>query len=123
MVADIDRERSRLDQVRNFCADTTAHGLARIVAAKSWPARLFWIAIFISASIFSVIQIYRSVGAYFSFPTKTTVSLVNKEQLMFPAVTVCNINPFKQSAVRNTSLWEDVASIFISFFFLRIEYC
>lgn len=119
-MADSDRERSRLDQVRDFCTDTTAHGLGRIAAAKSWPARLFWIVIFVVASLYSVTQIHQSCVGYFSFPTKTDVSLINKEQLMFPAVTVCNINPFKLSELRNTSLLRDMASISFIFIILCI---
>ncbi|XP_078375692.1 bile acid-sensitive ion channel-like [Oculina patagonica] len=109
-MGDSDRERSSLDQVREFCADTTAHGLARAAAAKSWPARLFWIAIFIFAATFSVWQISRSVEAYFEYRTKTEVFLVSKERLRFPAVTVCNINPFKLSKIENTPVWKSVAT-------------
>ena len=116
-----ERERSRLDQVFGFCADTTAHGLGRAAAAKSWVARLFWIAIFIAAFIYSILQICKSVVAYLSYPTKTDISLVNKEKLPFPAVTVCNINPFKQSEIKNSSLWHEMVSILIlyRFFFFR----
>ena len=60
--------------------------------------------------------------AYLSYPTKTDISLVNKEKLPFPAVTVSNINPFKQSEIKNSSLWHEMASILIlhvSLFFFR----
>lgn len=122
---DGDRARSRLDQVREFCSDTTAHGLGRIAAATSWPARVFWIAIFGFAFLYSTIQISRSVKTYLSYPTKTDVTLVTKEQLTFPAVTICNINwPFKQSKLKKTSVWSNVASIFyfISFFYSIVSH-
>ena len=109
---DSERERSRLAQIRDFCANTTAHGLARVAAAKSWPARLFWMVVVIFASTLSVYQISLSVTAYRQFRTRTDVFLVSKESLSFPAVTVCNINPFKQSEIENTLIWNGVVSAF-----------
>ena len=105
------RKRSRLDQIRDFCTGTSAHGLGRVVAAKSWPGRLFWIAIFISASGISIHQISLSFTTFFKYPTKTDFFTAVKEQLRFPAVTVCNINYFKQSEIEKTSFWKDMASI------------
>lgn len=107
-----DRKRSRLEQVRDFCADTTAHGLGRVATAKSWPARLFWIVILITASVISIYQISASITTYLEYSTKTDVSIVIKEQLRFPAVTVCNINPFKQSEIEKTPFWRAKASFF-----------
>ncbi|XP_078375560.1 bile acid-sensitive ion channel-like [Oculina patagonica] len=106
-----ERKRSRLDQVLGFCADTTAHGLGRVAAAKSWIARLFWISIFIVAFVYSMLEIYQSIAAYLSYPTKTDISIVNKEHLRFPAVTVCNINPFKQSEIKKSPLWKNLVNL------------
>ena len=109
---EIESKRSRLDQVRDFCADTSAHGLSRVAAAKSWPGRLFWMAVFLSASVISIHQITKSFATYLQYPTKTDFSVTIKEQLLFPAVTVCNINPFKQSEIEKTPFWRGMASIF-----------
>ena len=108
---DSERERSRLDQIREFCADTTAHGLARVAVAKSWPARLFWMVVVIFASTLGVYHITLSVTAYLQYRTKTDVLIVSKEKLSFPAVTVCNINPFKLSEIENTAIWNSVVSV------------
>ena len=110
-----ERKRSRLDEVRDFCTDTSAHGLGRVAAANSWPARFLWMAIFLSASVIAVYQISLSFTTYLQYPTKTDFSIVIKEQLRFPAVTVCNINPFKQSEIHKTPFWRTMVSIF-SFF-------
>jgi len=107
-----ERKRSRLDQVRDFCADTSAHGLGQVAAARVWPARLFWMAIFISASVISVYQISLSIALYLEYPTKTDFSVVIKEQLRFPAVTVCNINPYKKSEIYKTPFWRGMVSFF-----------
>ena len=119
---DSERERSRLDQIRDFCADTTAHGLARVAAAKSWPARLFWMVVVIFASTLGVYQITLSVTAYLQYRTKTDVFLVSKENLSFPAVTVCNINPFKQSKLKNSPLRQKLVSIFFLILCFAVDY-
>ena len=117
---DNDREHSRLDHVRDFCANTTAHGLARVAVAKSWPARLFWIVIITFASTICVVQIGRSVQAYFEYRTKTDIFLVNKEQYRFPAVTICNINPFKRSKIETTPIMNGLVSIILYVFYSRL---
>ena len=120
---DSERGRSRLDQVLGFCADTTAHGLGPVAAAKSWLVRLFWLVIFGAAFSYSMFEIYQSIKAYRSYPTRTDISIVNKEQLRFPAVTVCNINPFKQSKLKNSPLRQKMVSIFFLFCVLQWIIC
>ena len=40
---------------------------------------------------------------YFSHETDVNVALVTRRQLTFPAVTICNLNPVRQSAVSESS--------------------
>ena len=40
---------------------------------------------------------------YFSRETDVNVALVTRRQLTFPAVTICNLNPVRQSAVSESS--------------------
>ena len=40
---------------------------------------------------------------YFRYETDVSVSLVTHRQLTFPAVTICNLNPVKKSAVSESS--------------------
>lgn len=101
----------RLHEVTEFCANTTAHGLGRVAAATSWPARIFWISIFATASIYAAYQISASLREFLDYPTKTEVTLENREKLIFPAVTVCNLNPLKLSNLINTSVWKNIVSI------------
>ena len=105
----------RLHEVTEFCANTTAHGLGRVADAKSWPARIFWMSIFATALVYAAYQISASLQEFLEFPTKTEVTLENREKLIFPAVTVCNLNPLKLSNLINTSIWNNIVSIFFLF--------
>ena len=105
----------RMREINDFCANTTAHGLGHVAAASSWKERIFWILILIAAFIISAYQIHCSCSVYMQYPTQTEVSLVTKEKLFFPGVTVCNINPVKQSDL-NTSFWHNIVSIYFRLF-------
>lgn len=104
-------KRSRLYVLREFCANTTSHGLARVAAATTWPARVFWMAIFLFAFVSAFYHISSNVQFYLKYPTKTDVFLVSEEELHFPGVTVCNLNPFKRSKVINLSLVESIVTV------------
>ena len=101
----------RVHEIREFCANTTAHGIGKVAEAMSWPARTFWMLIFASAFVCSIYEITCSFQKYLKHPTQTEVSLVAREKLIFPALTVCNLNPLKLSNLINTSLWDNVVSI------------
>ena len=40
---------------------------------------------------------------YYKYPTKTSMDLLYAPQLTFPAVTLCNMNPIRSSAVDGSS--------------------
>ncbi|XP_070542969.1 amiloride-sensitive sodium channel subunit gamma-like [Ptychodera flava] len=89
-------------RIRNTLADfgsnTTAHGFARIVAANSKIVKVLWTivcgfcwGIFIWQAIHFIVKYYR-------FQVTYSIS-VDFRELPFPAVTVCNMNPLRQSAL------------------------
>lgn len=84
---------SRKNEVKDFCTHTSAHGLGQAAAASSWKTRILWLLIFISAFIVTATQIYKTAHDFLQYPTQTEVTLVTKERLIFPVVTICNLNP------------------------------
>jgi len=42
--------------------------------------------------------------AYLSYPIKVDVSVIREKQIVFPAVTVCNMSPVKKSALDTVDL-------------------
>lgn len=103
---------SRKNEVKDFCAHTSAHGLGQAAAASSWKTRILWLLIFISAFIVAATQIYMTIHDFLQYPTQTKVTLVKKERLAFPGVTICNLNPVTRTNIINTSLWRNIVSIY-----------
>ena len=65
--------------------------------------RTFWGLMTVACMVFLVYHLTMSCILYFSHETAVNVALVTRRQLTFPAVTVCNLNPVKQSAVSQSS--------------------
>lgn len=103
---------SRKNEVKDFCAHTSAHGLGQAAAASSWKTRVLWLLIFISAFIVAATQIYMTIHDFLQYPTQTKVTLIKKERLAFPGVTICNLNPVTRTNIINTSLWRNIVSIY-----------
>ena len=116
---------SRKNEVKDFCAHTSAHGLGQAAAASSWKTRILWLLIFISAFIVAATQIYMTIHDFLQYPTQTKVTLVKKERLAFPGVTICNLNPVTRTNIINTSLWRNIVSIYFpsTFAFVVGLYC
>ena len=83
---------------RKYIENTTTHGVVRIFTGKSKIRRLFWAIVFLCAFIGCLANIIVNIINFARDPTVTTVTQkVNREGIIFPAVTICNANIFKRS--------------------------
>nr|BAO27804.1 epithelial sodium channel gamma [Protopterus annectens] len=75
-----------------YCNNTNTHGCRRIAVSRGHLRRWIWICFTLTAVAIIFWQYTLLVMSYYS----VTVSVMVKYQtLSFPAVTVCNINPYK----------------------------
>ncbi|KAI0217764.1 hypothetical protein LSAT2_030469 [Lamellibrachia satsuma] len=88
---------------RGFTDTTTSHGVPHVRRAYGVVKRCFWGLMTVICVSVLVLHLTMSCIQYFSHETAVTVSLVTRRQLTFPAVTICNLNPVKQSAVSESS--------------------
>ena len=51
-----------------------------------------------------LVNVFAMTKAYLSYPVKVDVSMRQEKQLVFPAVTVCNMSPVKKSALETADL-------------------
>jgi len=49
-------------------------------------------------------SVYSLTSLYISYPTSVTVSIQQGQQLVFPAVTICNMSPVKKSALESIDI-------------------
>ena len=83
---------------RKYIENTTTHGVVRIFTGTSRVRRVFWAAIFFFAFTASLGLIIERIIYLAKDPTTTTVTQkVNRDGVVFPAVTICNANIFKRS--------------------------
>ncbi|XP_060028797.1 amiloride-sensitive sodium channel subunit gamma [Erinaceus europaeus] len=84
--------------MRWYCLNTNTHGCRRIVVSRGRLRRLLWILFTLTAVC---LIFWQCALLVFSFYTVSVSIKVHFQKLDFPAVTICNINPYKYSAVRH----------------------
>nr|H1AFJ5.1 RecName: Full=Amiloride-sensitive sodium channel subunit alpha; AltName: Full=Alpha-NaCH; AltName: Full=Epithelial Na(+) channel subunit alpha; Short=Alpha-ENaC; AltName: Full=Nonvoltage-gated sodium channel 1 subunit alpha; AltName: Full=SCNEA [Neoceratodus forsteri]BAL46406.1 epithelial sodium channel subunit alpha [Neoceratodus forsteri] len=82
-----------------FCNNTTIHGTIRMVCSKHNNMKtVSWTILFITTFGVMYWQFGLLLGQYYSYPVSITMS-VNFDKLIFPAVTVCTLNPYRYNVV------------------------
>ena len=82
--------------VHRFLDTTTARGVPRTVRSPSKPLKLIWTASVIGLLFWGSYQVYVLISSYLEYPTITKLQYVNEgiNGRTFPAITLCNLNPF-----------------------------
>ncbi|KAJ6653923.1 hypothetical protein lerEdw1_007681 [Lerista edwardsae] len=80
-----------------YCMNTNTHGCRRIVVSRGRLRRLLWILLTMTAVGLIVGYCVQLVLKYYTTSVSVTVQF---HKLPFPAVTICNINPYKYSAMK-----------------------
>lgn len=81
--------------IKDFSLNTSTHGVPGIARSLSMPNRVFWS---IASIVFLGIMLYFIISAmvtYLKYPTQTTIDVVQRWPLAFPAVTICNYFPLR----------------------------
>ncbi|XP_071951626.1 acid-sensing ion channel 2-like [Antedon mediterranea] len=95
-----------------FATNTTLHGLQYIVTSKRWIFKLLWVLVFLTGLGLCVWQISLRFKEYRMFNVNTEINLTFVNELDFPAVTICNFNRYRRSALTDGDyeiieyLWE-----------------
>lgn len=87
--------RRRRSIIREFALNTSTHGLPGIARSQTKHNRIFWTLSFLSFTGVMSFFIFRTIAAYFDYPTQTSLSLVIEKRQNFPAVTICNYSPVR----------------------------
>ena len=87
-------------KLREFCIETTAHGLGRIASSTSRLERILWSTCLLTAVVSMTYQGISLVSEYLTFPVDVKVELKYTNSQPFPAVVVCNMNSIKKSALK-----------------------
>ncbi|XP_061179662.1 acid-sensing ion channel 2-like [Saccostrea echinata] len=82
---------------RQFRDSSSLHGLSHISKERTFVRGIIWFILVIVMGISLTLTLYNLKLEYFSYPTLTILNIKMEEEITFPAVTVCNISPYKMS--------------------------
>ncbi|XP_030832236.1 degenerin deg-1-like [Strongylocentrotus purpuratus] len=86
----------------DYSGVTSAHGIPRIITSTSVMSRLFWSFVTLVALGAFLWQGSLLLLDFSKYPYTTQIDVVARTELQFPAVTVCNMNKMKRSAMVHT---------------------
>ncbi|XP_075459775.1 epithelial sodium channel subunit delta isoform X2 [Ascaphus truei] len=87
------------DMFQFFCNNTTIHGAIRLNCSRNNKMKTtFWIVLFLVTLGMMYWQFGEMTGQYWSYPTSTSIS-VHSDKKIFPAMTICNLNPYRFAEV------------------------
>eukprot|EP00079_Xenopus_tropicalis_P017715 XP_004918046.1 PREDICTED: amiloride-sensitive sodium channel subunit gamma [Xenopus tropicalis] len=81
-----------------YCLNTNTHGCRRIVVSKGRLRRWIWIVLTLCAVALIFWQCALLLMSYYSVSASITVTF---QKLVFPAVTICNLNPYSYSKIKD----------------------
>ncbi|XP_077981954.1 uncharacterized protein LOC144436962 [Glandiceps talaboti] len=93
----------------DFCDNTTWHGLPNIGRSKSSASRLLWALVVLTACIAFIAQASIMVYRYFDYKVNIIMEETGVPSLYFPAVTICNTNKVRASALANSNHYSFVS--------------
>lgn len=91
------------DKIKELVEASTIHGIPSALRTKKLPVKIFWVFVFLLSFSYSMLQVGMMVISYFQFNVIVKMDIVQSENLEFPAVTFCNINPYDYSIEENYS--------------------
>lgn len=84
--------------VRWYCFNTNTHGCRRIVVSKGRLRRLIWLVLTFGAVGIIIWQCALLIASYYTASVTITVQF---QEMTFPAVTICNMNPYRYNETRH----------------------
>ncbi|CAK6443765.1 unnamed protein product [Pipistrellus nathusii] len=96
----IEFHRSYRDLFQFFCNNTTIHGAIRLVCSQHNRMKTaFWAVLWLCTFGMMYWQFALLFEEYFSYPVSLNINL-NSDKLVFPAVTVCTLNPYRYTQIK-----------------------
>ena len=86
---------------KDWAETTTTHGMPNIVRTKINLVRLIWIVCFFVSFEYCIDQLVISILNYQAYGTLNNYHLIYEVPTQFPAVDICNLNPYDGNIVRN----------------------
>ena len=63
---------------------------------RNWIICIMWFMVFLSGTAYCMVTVVQCFIAYYAYPVTISISKINELPATFPAVTICNVNPFNR---------------------------
>ncbi|XP_059174117.1 amiloride-sensitive sodium channel subunit gamma-like [Physella acuta] len=89
------------DELSLFLTETSFTPIVLIYNSTSALKKLAWSVLVLGFLAYSIVQCYWLLERYYSYPVEVKLDLKASVELEFPSVTICNLNPIRQSSARH----------------------
>lgn len=83
-----------LEDLRDWSFQTTSHGIPHLMLAKRNYQKLIWLGLIFVAIGFCSFMVAKAIAQYLDFEALTKIYLKRENEIAFPVVSICNVNPF-----------------------------
>lgn len=92
------------DDLTALFSDSSVPGLREICHSNHFFRKIIWFLVFAGLGFLALRDIHQLLSEFYSYPITVDVRLRETRKLPFPAVTVCNLNIVRYSALCNSTL-------------------
>lgn len=89
-----------ISNLREWSYQTTSHGLPHFMLAKKLYQKLIWLVLIALSIALCAFMISKTVNQYFGYEAVSKLTVVEQKELIFPVISICNVNPFSSSRAR-----------------------
>ncbi len=115
------KEENIILTLEDLIADSTLHGIPRLVRSHSLLVKLVWTFCFICSSCYCIYLIFMTVNTYLDFGTYIDINYYSEIPAAFPAITICNQNQFQtnislplvESTASNSNIPKSLKNVFL----------
>lgn len=80
--------------LKNWVSKTTIHGFQSLLTSNHIFLKIAWFVCIALSTTYCSYQVFQTILRYNHYDKITTYSLVNEAPTIFPAVVICNLNPY-----------------------------
>ena len=86
------------EEINQIFAESTLHGIPRILKSKSFLSKLMWAVCFLGATGHCIYLVKLCIDDYLQFNTVVDVAYNSEIPVALPAITICNLNQFQSNS-------------------------
>lgn len=102
-------EPAEVTDLAAFASSSSLHGLAQALGSpgsgRASTRQTLWALALLASLVLFLYQASRSAGAYLEHPHVAALGEESRRELTFPAITLCNVNRFRFSALTDADIY------------------